>query len=143
MEVIVRLARPDDLDLLANADRHVSRELMEKLISDGFVLIAMSGESLAGWLRYGLFWDEIPFMNMLFVPKEQRGSGIGTALVREWERLAAERGCKAVMTSTQANETSQHFYRKLGYRDIGGFTPFGEEYELIMGKRLAPEKLHK
>ena len=40
------------------------------------------------------------------------------------------------MTSTQANETSQHFYRKLGYRDMGGFTPFGEEYEIIMGKQL-------
>ncbi|MBD5139581.1 MAG: GNAT family N-acetyltransferase [Ruminococcus sp.] len=109
---------------------------MEKLVSDGFVLAAFSGDSFAGWLRYGLFWDGIPFMNMLFVLEEYRGNGIGTALVREWERLAAENGYDTVMTSTQANEASQHFYRKMEYRDLGGFTPFGEEFEIIMGKRL-------
>ena len=136
MKITVRPARPDDLEFLAKADSHVPREKMEKLVSDGFVLTAMCGESFAGWLRYSLFWDGIPFMNMLFVPEEYRGNGVGTALVREWERLAAEKGHSTVMTSTQANETSQHFYRKLGYRDLGGFTPFGEEYEIIMGKQL-------
>lgn len=136
MELIVRPACPDDLDILAKADRHVPRERMRKLVSDGFVLAAFIGDSFAGWLRYGLFWDGIPFMNMLFVLEEHRGNGIGTALVREWERLAAEKGHNVVMTSTQANETSQHFYRKLGYRDLGGFTPFSEEFEIIMGKQL-------
>ena len=136
MKTIVRPARPDDLEFLVKADSHVPREKMEKLVSDGFVLTAMCGESFAGWLRYGLFWDGIPFMNMLFVLEEYRGNGVGTALVREWEKLAAEKGHVTVMTSTQANETSQHFYRKLGYRDLGGFTPFGEEYEIIMGKQL-------
>lgn len=136
MKITVRPACPDDPEILAKFDRHVPREKIEKLVSDGFVLIAMCGESFAGWLRYGFFWDEIPFMNMLFVLEEYRGNGIGTALVREWERLAADNGHGTVMTSTQANETSQHFYRELGYRDLGGFTPFGEEYEIIMGKRL-------
>ncbi|MDE7303953.1 MAG: GNAT family N-acetyltransferase [Oscillospiraceae bacterium] len=136
MKIIVRPARPEDAELLAEADRHVPRERMRKLVSDGFVLAAFSGDSFAGWLRYGLFWDGIPFMNMLFVLEEYRGNGIGTALVREWERLAAENGHDTVMTSTQANETSQHFYRKLGYRDLGGFTPFGEEFEIIMGKQI-------
>lgn len=136
MKITVRYARPDDLETLAEADRHVPREKMEKLISDDFVLVAEHGKDFAGWLRYGLFWDVISFMNMLFVLEEYRGNGVGTALVREWERLAAEKGHGIVMTSTQANETSQHFYRKLGYRDMGGFTPFGEEYEIIMGKQF-------
>ena len=34
------------------------------------------------------------------------------------ERLRAE-GFRAAMTSTQADEEAQHFYRKLGYRDTG------------------------
>ncbi|MDE5576049.1 MAG: GNAT family N-acetyltransferase [Oscillospiraceae bacterium] len=136
MKITVRPACPNDLEFLAKFDRHVPREKMEKLVSDGFVLTAMCGKSFAGWLRYGFFWDEIPFMNMLFVLEDYRGNGVGTALVREWEKLAAAKGHGTVMTSTQANEMSQHFYRKLGYRDMGGFTPFGEEYEIIMGKRL-------
>ncbi|MDE7280052.1 MAG: GNAT family N-acetyltransferase, partial [Oscillospiraceae bacterium] len=101
MKIIVRPARPEDLEVLSKADRHVSREKMEKLVSDGFVLIAEHGKDFAGWLRYGLFWDEIPFMNMLFVLEEYRGNGVGTALARELERLAAEKGHSAVMTSTQ------------------------------------------
>lgn len=132
----IRLAAPEELDEILSADNHVQREHMEKLISDGSVAAAFYGEQFAGLLRYGLFWDEIPFMNMLWVKEEYRGKGVGTALVREWESLMAEKGYSAVMTSTQENETSQHFYRKLGYRDMGGFTPFGEEYEIIMGKRL-------
>lgn len=136
MKIIVRPARPEDAELIAEADRHVPCERMRKLVSDGFVLAAFIGDSFAGWLRYGLFWDGIPFMNMLFVLEEYRGNGVGTALVREWERLAEENGHDTVMTSTQANETSQHFYRKLGYRDLGGFTPFGEEFEIIMGKQI-------
>lgn len=137
MKILVRAACSEELELLAEGDRHVSRKRMEKLISDGFVLVSFCGDSFAGWLRYGLFWDEIPFMNMLFVLEKHRGNGVGTALVREWERLAAKKGFGKVMTSTLANETSQHFYRKLGYRDMGGFTPFSEnEYEIIMGKLL-------
>ncbi|MDE6600318.1 MAG: GNAT family N-acetyltransferase [Oscillospiraceae bacterium] len=136
MKIIVRPARPEEAELLAEADRHVPRERIRKLVSDGFVLAAFIGDSFGGWLRYGLFWDGIPFMNMLFVLEEYRGNGVGTALVLEWERLAAENGHDIVMTSTQANETSQHFYRKLGYRDLGGFTPFGEEFEIIMGKQI-------
>lgn len=132
----IRPAFPEELDEILSADRHVTREHMGKLISDGFIAAAFYEEQFAGLLRYGLFWDEIPFMNMLSVKEEYRGKGVGTALVREWERLMAEKGYSAVMTSTQANETSQHFYRKLGYRDMGGFTPFGEEYEIIMGKQL-------
>ncbi len=132
----IRPAFPEELDEILSADRHVTREHMEKLIFDGFIAAAFYEEHFAGLLRYGLFWDEIPFMNMLSVKEEYRGKGVGTALVREWERLMAEKGYNAVMTSTQANETSQHFYRKLGYRDMGGFTPFGEEYEIIMGKQL-------
>lgn len=135
MKITVRPACSEDLEILAEADRHVPREKIEKLVSDGFVLVAEHGKDFAGLLRYGLFWDGIPFMNMLFVLEEYRGNGVGTALVRKWESLAAEKGHSTVMTSTQANETSQHFYRKLGYRDMGGFTPFGEEYEIIMGKQ--------
>lgn len=132
----IRPATFGELNVISESDRHVPREHMEKLISDGFIATAFYEEQFAGLLRYGLFWDEVPFMNMLWVKEEYRGKGVGTALVREWERLMAEKGYGTAMTSTQANETSQHFYRKLGYRDMGGFTPFGEEYEIIMGKQL-------
>lgn len=134
--VHIRCARESDYEVLKHADRHIFSEELKNRIASGGVLIAEAGDSFAGWLRYNLFWDEIPFMNMLFVLGEHRGRGIGSALVREWERMMKSRGHEKVMTSTQANESAQHFYRKMGYEDMGGFIPFGEEFEIIMGRKL-------
>lgn len=134
--VKIRQAEESDFCILCENDKHVSSEMLKKKLRDGNILIAEVGGEFAGWLRYSFFWDEIPFMNMLFVPEKFRGKGIGGELVREWERLMFGQGYKTLLTSTQADECAQHFYRKLGYRDLGGFFPFGEEYEMILGKRL-------
>lgn len=132
----IRLAEECDFEILSRNDKHISAEMLKKKISDKNILIAEKDGEFAGWLRYNLFWDEMPFMNMLFVTEKFRGTGIGGALVRRWEKMMSEQGYKFLLTSTQANEYSQHFYRKLGYNDLGGFFPFGEEYEIILGKHL-------
>lgn len=132
----IRLAEECDFEILSRNDKHVSAEMLKKKISDKNILIAEKDGEFAGWLRYNLFWDEMPFMNMLFVTEKFRSTGIGGALVRSWEKMMSEQGYKFLLTSTQANEYAQHFYRKLGYSDLGGFFPFGEEYEIILGKHL-------
>lgn len=132
----IRLAEECDFEILSRNDKHVSAEMLKKKISDKNILIAEKNGEFAGWLRYNLFWDEMPFMNMLFVIEKFRGTGIGRELVRNWEKMMSEQGYKFLLTSTQADEYAQHFYRKLGYSDLGGFLPFGEEYEIILGKRL-------
>lgn len=135
MSLKIRLAEETDLFVLSENDNHVSSEMLKKKISDRNILIAEENGEFAGWLRFSFFWDEIPFMNMLFVIQRFRGKGIGAKLVREWERLMREQGCKTLLTSTRADEHAQHFYRKLGYKDLGGFFPFCGEYEIILGKR--------
>jgi len=37
------------------------------VVQRGRILIAEDNGNPIGWLRWGLFWDEIPFMNMLGV----------------------------------------------------------------------------
>ena len=68
------------------------------------------------------------------------GCGLGRALTEHWEGELRARGFGLAMTSTQADEDAQHFWRKLGYRDCGGFLlPFpGYEQptELILAKAL-------
>lgn len=136
ISVKIRLAEETDFCVLSEYDGHVSSETLKKKISDKNIFIANADGEFAGWLRYNLFWDEIPFMNMLFVTEKFRGTGIGAGLVREWEKMMSGQGYKTLLTSTQADEYAQHFYRKLGYTDLGGFFPFGKEYEIILGKRL-------
>lgn len=132
----IKYATMDDYGLLISRDTHVRKEEWKKLIEKNQALIFKVDNHFAGWLRYNLFWNEIPFMNMLYFLEEYRGKGYGTQMVRFWERKMAKLGYDKVMTSSQANKSAQHFYRKLGYRDAGGFFPFCNDLEIIFTKEL-------
>ena len=121
---------------LAQLDKHIGASELSHLISRSMVLVAEQNGKVLGWLRWNLFWDNTPFMNMLYVLEPYRGAGLGRALVQHWEVDRMTEGYRTVMTSTASDEYAQHFYRKLGYETIGGFTPFEEPYELILAKRL-------
>jgi len=136
MDPVIRTATPDDLPFLAAHDHHIALPELESAIRRGRILIAVCGEQPVGWLRWSLFWDNTPFMNLLFLLEGYRRQGLGRTLVTHWEQAMHEAGHALVMTSTQANEAAQLFYRRLGYRDIGGFMLPGEPYELILIREL-------
>ena len=132
----IRYASMADKELLLSRDCHIKEDILEKAILNRYVLVMLAGRNLADWLRWGLFWDEIPFMNMLYFLEEYRGLGFGTQLVGFWENEMLKLSYDKVMTSSQANETAQHFYRKLGYRDAGGFFPFCKDFEILFTKEI-------
>ena len=135
MDTIIRLATDGDLPFLSEHDLHVSLSELDSAIRLGRVLLLESAQGTPiGWLRWNLFWDNTPFMNLLYLLEDYRLKGHGRTLVNHWEALMREQGYTAVMTSTQANEGAQHFYRHLGYEDVGGFLLPGESYELILHK---------
>ena len=132
----VRKAKPDDAAEILREDRWFSPQELARKIAAGQVLVLEAEGTPAGFLRYGLFWDSIPFMNMLRVRESCRGKGYGSRLVSEWEREMKRQDFHGVMTSTAASETAQHFYQKLGYTAVGSFFPPGEPLELILFKAL-------
>ncbi len=119
----IRTARPGDLPALSRLDRHIAPQELETSVRLGRVLVAEGKGGLAGWLRWNLFWDNTPFMNLLFVLDGSRGRGLGRALTGHWEAEMRQAGYETVMTSTQASKSAQHFYNKLGYGAVGGFLP--------------------
>lgn len=136
MDTIIRTAALHDLPFLAENDRHVTPAELDSLIRLGRILLIEADGKAAGWLRWNLFWDNTPFMNLLYLLEDFRLQGLGRALVLHWEQQMREGGYPFVLTSTQADEAAQHFYRRLGYQDIGGFLLPGESYELILRKAL-------
>lgn len=132
----IRLGNTSDIELLKGYEKHIDINRLKEKLETSTILMAFEEERFVGWLRYNYFWDEHPFMNMLFVLDEYRGKGYGAALVEYWETLAQEQGHDMVMLSTMANESSQHFYRGLGYSDIGGFMLDNEPMEIMMVKEL-------
>lgn len=133
----ITFADPVDFDYLAETDPHVRAEILKRKIERQEVIVGWRNDRRAGWLRYGYFWDELPFMNMLYVHDELRGQGIGTRLVTFWENEMRKSGHERVMTSTLSDENAQHFYRKLGYEDCGCLILPGEPLEILFMKTLA------
>ncbi|MDE5984910.1 MAG: GNAT family N-acetyltransferase [Eubacterium sp.] len=132
----IRYAAMEDKNLLLSEDGHIKEEILKEIIKDKREIIMLVDGHFAGWIRYNLFWDEIPFMNMLYLLEAYRGKGYGTQLVKFWENEMRKLGYDRLMTSTQANECAQHFYRKLGYQDAGSFFPFCNDLEIIFTKEL-------
>ena len=132
----IRTAELDDIPTLVRLDRHISPRELETSACLGRVYVAEEPGKLLGWLRYNLFWDNIPFLNLLYILDGHRGQGFGRALTEHWEAQMKQAGYEAVLTSTQSSECAQHFYDRLGYTAVGGFFPPGESYELILAKKL-------
>ncbi|MGM0215893.1 GNAT family N-acetyltransferase [Enterococcus sp. AZ109] len=133
----IRIAVSKDVQFFAKNDPHIRRQgLLDAIYLNRIYIIEENGQSI-GWLRYNLFWDTIPFMTMLYLFKEHRNKGYGKEAVNFWESEMRELTYDRVMTSTVSTEFAQHFYYKLGYLPIGGFTLTGEPYEIILEKSIA------
>ena len=129
-------ADQNDFVFLKENDSHIGNELLkEKIRAKEIIVLKENGQTI-GWLRYGLFWDIIPFMNMLQIKETYRRKGLGKQLVLFWESEMKKCGHKVVMTSTQSNEEGQHFYRNLEYKDAGSLLFPKEPLEIIFIKYL-------
>jgi GNAT superfamily N-acetyltransferase len=137
MSVTTRVATDSDLPFLREVDTHVSHQVQADLVSLGRVMVAEVDGVAVGCLRWGMFWDEVPFMNLLWVVPERRGQGVGTTLIEAWEKSQVAVGHTMVLTSTVSAERAQHLYRRLGYVDSGVLLLPDEAAELIFRKPLA------
>lgn len=132
----VRYANEGDLTLLRGHDRHIRADELQSSIAAKRVLVLLDGGRAAGWLRYNLFWDNLPFLNMLYLFEEYRGKGYGAQLVQYWEAEMARAGYREVLTSTLSDEQGQFFFRRGGYTDCGALLLPGEPLEIILRKEL-------
>ena len=121
-------------------DGRIDQALFLRKAAAGECYIALEGDAPAGLLRWNLFWDSVPFCTLLIVDGAHRGRGIGRALVARWEADMRAAGHGMAMTSTQADETAQHFWRKQGYWDAGGFAVdvpgYAQPLEIVMIRDL-------
>ncbi len=140
MGIAIHPVKEADRAFWLSLDRHLSEAEFVRKVRDGMGVVLTLDGAPAAILRWSLFWDSIPFCNLLYVAEGARRRGYGKALVSQWEREMRAKGYGLVMTSTQADEEGQHFWRKLGYRDCGGFLlPFPgyeQPLELMLAKPL-------
>lgn len=136
----IRYATKDDMTFWFRLDKHLTQEAFLNKVRGRMAYILEEGDIPTGLLRYQLFWDNLPFCTMLYIEAEHRGMGYGSRLMTHWEKEMKMQGHKMVMTSTRADETAQHFYRKLGYQDAGGLLlpipPYEQPLEIFFIKPI-------
>lgn len=135
----MRIVAATDLDYeyIKEYDHHIAEHLILPKIRENEIYIFQNedGGSI-GWMRHGYFWDNIPFLNMIWIDEAYRSKGLGKEAVLFWEDEMKKQGFQGVMTSTMANEEAQHFYRRLGYRDAGCLLLEDEPLEILLTKTL-------
>lgn len=115
----IRYVQPIDYSFWFSLDKHISETEFKNKIRDKMGYVILHDTIPIGILRYNLFWDTIPFCTMLYINEESQHKGYGKKLIEFWERDMESLGYGIVMTSTLVTEETQHFYRKLGYKDSG------------------------
>lgn len=136
----IRYVQSDDKDFWYSLDKHLPEIEFEKKVRDKMGYILLEDNRPIGLLRYNLFWDNTPFCTLLFIDWERQKKGYGRLLMEHWENDMKSQGYGMIMTSTQVDENAQHFYRKLGYKDCGGFVidapGFEQPMEMFMIKGI-------
>lgn len=133
----ISYATETDYPYIVDRDKHVLEKLITTKIKEKEIFILRNQDDVKiGWIRYGYFWDNTPFMNMIWIDEPYRNNGRGKQAVLFWENEMLRAGNRLVMTSTLANEESQHFYRKLGYKDAGCLLLANEPLEIILTKDI-------
>ena len=130
--MLIRYAQLNDKTEWYRLDCHLPEVGFEEKIRNQQGYVLTEDDNIIGLLRYNLFWDNTPFCTMLFIDSDHRKKGYGKLLMEHWERDMKSRGYGMLMTSTQVDEDAQHFYRKLGYKDCGGFVVDVPGYEQPM-----------
>jgi len=81
-----------------------------------------------------------PYLRLIGVRRDKSGVGLGGALLRTIEAKAIQQADHLLLLVSDFNETAQHFYRRLGYLQVGALPGYvlPDVAELIYYKRLKP-----
>lgn len=136
----IRPLTENDKQFVTSIDKHADEQkFLNRVYTKSGYILCLDGQSV-GAMFHTVLWDNLPFLNFIFVKEEFRGKGCASRAMLDWEAEMRKQGYKMTLISTQVNETAQHFYRKLGYVDCGALlfsnTPLEQPMEMFMRKIL-------
>ena len=134
---ILRAAAETDFDFLRGFSNEPGDAQLRTQIRDGRLRIIEPAGVPAGFIKFYVLWETLPFMEVIILLEDRRGRGLGREAVRQWEREMAARSFTRVIISTQANETAQGFWRRIGYKDCGSLNLPDRPIELFMFRDIS------
>ena len=136
----IKIVTNNDKEFVMSIDKHINDTGYNNLVYTKSGYVIWEKNQRTGIIVHCILWDNIPFMNFLFIKEEYRNKGLAKQAIIIWENEMKNQGYKMTLISTQADEGAQHLYRKLGYIDCGGLvfnnTPFDQPMEMFFRKVL-------
>lgn len=134
---MLRPAEDTDFAFISGFSSDLQDDRLRAQIRDGRLRIIESTEGPVGFIKFYVLWEVLPFIEVIIIRDDCRGRGIGKAAVRDWEQEMCARSFRRAIISTQADETAQHFWRRIGYHDCGSLTLPGRPAELFMYRDIS------
>ena len=135
----ITYATMDDINYVCTGENLSELEFGRK-VRDKRCYILRYEEKPIGVMVFNLIFDFVPFLTLMRLEEPYQRKGYGTRAMAHWEEEMRSLGHKMIMLSTQVDEEGQHFYRKLGYKDMGTIVmdipPYEQPLEMFMGKAL-------
>ncbi|MDQ3204325.1 MAG: GNAT family N-acetyltransferase [Pseudomonadota bacterium] len=99
------------------------------------LLVRDDNDVILGGL-YGRFFFQWLFIELLSVPDQARGQGMGSRLMKMAEDLAREKGCVGIWLDT-FDFQAPAFYKKLGFSEVGQIADYPPGHRrFFLQKRL-------
>jgi ribosomal protein S18 acetylase RimI-like enzyme len=114
------------------------------LDAGGEMFVAELGARVVGfaWIDAHGAFSSAPYLRLIAVDESLRGSGVGSALLDEFERRTASVGRDWCLLVSDFNEEARAFYQRHGYREVGALADFARPgiTEIIMTKKRSATK---
>lgn len=79
-------ASDSEYEYIKERDHHILENLIiPKIRQNEIFIIKNDDHGIIGWMRHSYFWDNTPFMNMIWIDGPFRNNGIGKKAVLFWE----------------------------------------------------------
>lgn len=103
------------------SDDALSFRLLEGIAKKELYVAINDGDRFMGYIwiaQRGAFYD-FPYCAGLAVRKEYRGRGVGTALLRHYEKVGFEYSARIFILVSDFNLRARKLYERLGYKQVG------------------------
>ena len=108
-------------------DRGARASLLDGRRAGDLLLVARERRAIVGlaWVVPSRALDRSAYLRLLLVAEGSQSKGVGAKLLREGERRARRLECRhMVLLVTTTNRRARSFYKRQGYRYVGGLPAF-------------------